>query len=96
MNIADRLLKMSNTGAPHNRDICFLHGEEDTLISSEHSQKLYDSFTGRKMLILFEGSHNSSRPQEVILKCFEFIEDALEAKVNLRPAPRNRHLEKMV
>ena len=46
------------------------------------------------MLILFEGTHNSNRPQEVNKKCFEFIEDALEARKSMSPV-RNKHLGKM-
>lgn len=58
----------------YKKSICFIHGEEDTLIPCQHSQKLYDAFNGHKMFILFEGTHNSSRPEEVIEKCFQFIE----------------------
>jgi fermentation-respiration switch protein FrsA (DUF1100 family) len=65
---------------PEGKQICFIHGEEDTLIPAHHAEQLYDSFPGRKMLVLFEGSHNSTRPAEVLSKCFEFIEGGIESK----------------
>jgi dipeptidyl aminopeptidase/acylaminoacyl peptidase len=62
---------------PQRKEICFIHGEDDSLIHKDHAQRLYDGFKGRKMLICFEGTHNSSRPDEVIKKCFNFIEEGL-------------------
>jgi uncharacterized protein len=39
--------------------VIFIHGERDTLIPPHHSRKLFDTFTGRKRLILIPGaSHN--------------------------------------
>ena len=73
MNIMKRLREI-----PENKQICFIHGEEDTLIPPHHADKLYQSFPGRKMLVMFEGTHNSTRPAEVIEKCYEFIESGLE------------------
>ena len=51
MDIAKHLKSISK--AEHKKQICFIHGEEDSLVPSHHSQKLYDSFNGRKLLVLF-------------------------------------------
>mgnify|MGYP000975352572 CR=1 FL=1 len=74
------------------KQICFIHGEEDTLIPAHHAQKLYESFPGRKMLIEFEGTHNSTRPVEVIQRCFEFIEEGLNLLPNMRVVRANTKL----
>ena len=52
MNIEDHLKKVSEKEF-HGKSICFIHGENDTLIPVENCQKLYDSFDGRKQIILF-------------------------------------------
>jgi predicted esterase len=46
MNICKHIKQL-----PAHKQICFIHGEEDTLIPAHHAQKLYDAFPGRKMLI---------------------------------------------
>ena len=76
MDVKGHLKKISEK--PHNKQICFIHGEEDSLIPVHHAQKLYDSFNGRKLLILFEGTHNSNRNDEVIDRCFKFIEQGIK------------------
>lgn len=72
MDVTARLQQL-----PPSKQICFIHGEEDVLVPAHHSQQLYGAFTGRKELLMFEGTHNSIRPKEVLQKCFEFIEEGL-------------------
>ena len=49
-------------------------GEQDNMIRSHHSEDLYSAFNGEnKRLIVFEGSHNSTRPKKVLKQCYEFI-----------------------
>jgi hypothetical protein len=50
------------------------------------------------MLINFDGTHNSSRPDEVVQRCFQFIEESLSN--HSRPVtpviPDNSNLNNMV
>ena len=48
MDIAGRLKKEEK-----DRQICFIHGEQDTLVPQNHVQRLYDSFPGAKMMVVF-------------------------------------------
>ena len=48
MDIAARVETLSPS-----KQICFIHGEADTLVSSHHAEKLYAAFKGRKELIMF-------------------------------------------
>eukprot|EP01098_Paradermamoeba_levis_P001572 TRINITY_DN1183_c0_g1_i5.p1 TRINITY_DN1183_c0_g1~~TRINITY_DN1183_c0_g1_i5.p1 ORF type:complete len:372 (-),score=96.68 TRINITY_DN1183_c0_g1_i5:140-1255(-) len=41
----------------------FAHGEGDTFIQPHHSKQIQEKYEGDKNLILFEGDHNSSRPE---------------------------------
>lgn len=45
----------------------------DSMINYSHSQKIYEAFPGKKQIELFEGNHNSNRPDAVLNKCYEFI-----------------------
>lgn len=82
MDVAGQLRKLNKLGAK--KEICFIHGEEDTLINSSHAQSLYNAYEGRKMLVYFAGTHNSTRPTEVINRCFQFIEEGINnLKYNL-------------
>jgi len=75
MDITGHLRKLNKLGAK--REICFIHGEDDTLIPCTHAQALYNAYEGRKMLINFTGTHNSTRPAEVLNRCFQFIEEGI-------------------
>jgi hypothetical protein len=56
------------------KSLLILAGKDDSMIHYSHSEKLYQSFKGTdKRIILFDGTHNSNRPEEVIDECFEFI-----------------------
>ena len=51
----DNMQKINSVRSP----VMFLHGTDDTLIPSSHSQALFDRFTGTKKMILVEkGAHN--------------------------------------
>ena len=55
--------------------ILFIHGDADNFIDPIHSRRMYDSYTGEKQLVFFEGaghaqSYNSNptRYQQVVEK----------------------------
>ncbi len=51
----NNLQKLSNVSAP----VFFVHGSDDQLIPPSHSKKLYDSYEGKKsMLLIDRGQHN--------------------------------------
>lgn len=41
----------------------FAHGEKDNFIKPVHSRELHDAYAGDKNLVLFDGDHNSPRPE---------------------------------
>lgn len=44
--------------------LIFMSGDEDKLVNSRNSQKLFDIFTGKhKFIEIFKGNHNSKRPE---------------------------------
>lgn len=58
----------------------FGHGEEDSFIPVSHSKVLHESYAGDKNLILFEGDHNSRRPQFFLDSVSIFIRNYLLSK----------------
>ena len=59
----DNLAVMKNIKCP----ILFIHGQDDTLIPSNHSQTLYDAcehITGRKIIFLPHEDHNSMAEEQ--------------------------------
>lgn len=55
----------------------FLAAREDKMISYTHAQELFDIYEGPKKLILFNGTHHSDRPHEVLKEIYSFIEESL-------------------
>lgn len=56
--------------------LILLSGNSDELINKCNSEKLIQSFPGqRKHFLLFEGTHNSERPPEIIRRVFRLLED---------------------
>ena len=51
----------------------FIHAVNDELISLEQTQKLYESYAGRKVLNVVEGGHNSCRPRHIGEKIAKFF-----------------------
>lgn len=43
----------------------FIHGEQDRLINKHHSELLHRNYGGSKNIVLFEGDHNSARPNYI-------------------------------
>ena len=41
-------------------------GDEDRMISPSHARKIHEVFPGKKQIRIFEGTHNSNRPSNVI------------------------------
>ena len=55
----------------------FGHGRGDTFVSPEHSRRLAAAYGGEARLELFEGDHNSLRPDEFYDEAAEFMLRAL-------------------
>ena len=67
----DNVGKINDVKSP----VIFLHGSDDTLIPSSHSRKLFDTFKGKKEMILVEnGSHNDLN---TFAQYDEFLKDKL-------------------
>jgi pimeloyl-ACP methyl ester carboxylesterase len=60
-------------------------GRQDTFVLPQHTSDLYSAYLGPKQIMLFEGDHNSQRPQNWNLLVKEFLENHLlkeEVKAN--------------
>ena len=72
----DNIGKINEVSCP----VIFLHGSDDTLIPPSHSVKLFDSFTGKKkMIIVDRGSHNDLH---AFRQYDEFLKDVLPSFFN--------------
>lgn len=48
------------------------------MVRPSHAQLLFDEYKGtHKQIIIFEGTHHSDRPKEVLRRVYAFIEEAL-------------------
>ncbi len=59
------------------------HSEQDSFISKAHSQKLHAAYAGDKNLIMFEGDHNSYRPQFFYASALIFLNTVLQIDKHL-------------
>lgn len=50
-------------------------GRQDDLVHYSHSERLFEQYDGRKMLFIFEGDHNSTRPIEDLSEVYHFIDN---------------------
>lgn len=67
----DNIAKISRVKSP----VIFLHGSDDTLIPPSHSRRLFETFTGKKKLIIVDrGAHND-------LYAFTQYEDFLKGEL---------------
>ncbi|CAL8472078.1 g11620 [Coccomyxa elongata] len=64
----------------------FGHSESDSFISKAHSQKLHKAYAGDKNLIMFEGDHNSHRPQFFYASALIFLNTVLQIDKHMAPA----------
>lgn len=62
------------------------HSEQDSFINKAHSEKLHKAYAGDKNLILFEGDHNSHRPQFFYASALIFLNTVLQIDRHLPPA----------
>ncbi|EKX48918.1 hypothetical protein GUITHDRAFT_136548 [Guillardia theta CCMP2712] len=53
--------------------ILFLHGEQDDFIGPWNSRKLYENAQSEKHLAVFQGSHNTARPHELLVMIVNFL-----------------------
>jgi len=58
----------------------FTHGERDVFIRPAHSQQLHEAYAGDKNLVLFDGDHNSERPEFLYDSAVIFLRQTLAVK----------------
>uniref|UniRef100_A0A7S1RDN9 Serine aminopeptidase S33 domain-containing protein n=1 Tax=Alexandrium catenella TaxID=2925 RepID=A0A7S1RDN9_ALECA len=58
----------------------FAHGEKDIFIKPHHSEQLHAAYAGDKNLILFDGDHNSERPDFFFDSAVIFLRQTLGVK----------------
>jgi len=58
----------------------FAHGEKDIFIKPHHSEQLHAAYAGDKNLILFDGDHNSERPDFYFDSAVIFLRQTLGVK----------------
>jgi esterase/lipase len=60
------------------RRIMFLAAKDDKMVHYTHAEILFDKYKGAaKKLMLFEGTHHSDRPVDVLFEAFAFIDSSL-------------------
>lgn len=55
----------------------FAHGELDLFIKPSHSEQLHEAYAGDKNLVLFDGDHNSARPEFLFDSAVIFLRQTL-------------------
>lgn len=58
----------------------FAHGEKDAFIKPKHSEQLHAAYAGDKNIILFDGDHNSERPDFFFDSAVIFLRQTLGVK----------------
>jgi len=58
----------------------FAHAERDAFIKPGHSQQLHEAYAGDKNLVLFDGDHNSPRPDFLFDSAVIFLRQTLGVK----------------
>ena len=54
--------------------VLFIHGDKDDFIVPAHAEKNYEAYKGdNKRLLIFDGTHNTQRPEEVTLEVLSFL-----------------------
>ena len=52
----------------------FIHGIEDELIPMDHTGKNFEAYKGSNKDVCYcDGTHNSERPDEVLMQCLNFL-----------------------
>jgi len=68
----------------------FAHGERDAFIKQHHSEQLHAAYAGDKNLILFDGDHNSSRPDFFFNSAVIFLRQTLMVRESDCLSPTGR------
>mmetsp|Transcript_104656 Transcript_104656/g.302862 ORF Transcript_104656/g.302862 Transcript_104656/m.302862 type:complete len:456 (+) Transcript_104656:138-1505(+) len=58
----------------------FAHGEKDNFIKPSHSEQLHNAYMGDKNLVIFDGDHNSPRPEFLFGSAVIFLRQTLGVK----------------
>ncbi|KAK9790555.1 hypothetical protein WJX73_002562 [Symbiochloris irregularis] len=66
----------------------FGHAEKDTFISANHTRRLHEAYAGDKELVIFDGDHNTVRPQHFYSSVLMFLHAALRCAQPSLPPPR--------
>lgn len=68
---------LENINRDTNRKIIFLAARGDKMVKYTNAEELFEAYKGQKQMILFDGTHLSDRPPEVLNQIFAFIEEML-------------------
>lgn len=60
--------------------VIFMSGDKDLLVAARNSAKLYNDCPCRKYLKVFEGDHNSKRPEYVLSEVMDLIRSYIKDK----------------
>lgn len=70
LDVKDAVMKLNV-----NTTVIFMSGNHDLLINKRNSEKLYEACPcTKKYLKIFEGDHNSKRPDSVMIEVMDLIE----------------------
>ncbi|KAL4501612.1 hypothetical protein ABPG72_018663 [Tetrahymena utriculariae] len=72
LDLLEQIKKINNC-----EGIIFCSAQSDSIINSNHTQKLFEAFNGDKKLIKFEGDHNTLRPPQVLQQIVYFLEQRM-------------------
>ncbi|KAL4449808.1 hypothetical protein ABPG74_008181 [Tetrahymena malaccensis] len=72
LDLLEQIKKITNC-----EGIIFCSAQDDSIINSYHTQKLYEAFSGDKKIIKFDGDHNTLRPPQVLHQIVKFLEQRM-------------------
>ncbi|EAS06230.2 alpha/beta fold hydrolase (macronuclear) [Tetrahymena thermophila SB210] len=72
LDLLEQIKKINNC-----EGIIFCSAQNDSIINSYHTQKLFETYRGDKKIIKFEGDHNTLRPPQVLQQIVQFLEQRM-------------------
>ena len=82
------LLHVQFTGVLTSSLLLAGHADGDTFVNKRHSERLHAAYAGDKNLIMFDGDHNSVRPQFFYSSALIFLHNVLQCPDELNaPTP---------
>lgn len=61
--------------------VLFLAGVHDNFVAPHHTQDIYKKYAGDKEIEMFNGDHNSPRPDDVFFKVGEFFNRTMQCGI---------------